>query len=73
MRDVVLDRIADGAASIDRGDFPDDKSYEKALLDNFKDISGISIGKVGDIQTLFDALKKQKQEGTSTPETEKVL
>jgi hypothetical protein len=73
MRDVILDRIADGAASIDRGDFPDNKSYEKALFDNFKDISGVSVDNIGDIQALFGTLKKQKNEGKSTLQSEKIL
>ncbi len=73
IQDTVLDRIADGAASIDRGDFPNEKAYQKELLKNFKDISGVSVENSEDLQALLGILKKQKEEGKSTPQTEKMM
>jgi hypothetical protein len=73
IKDTVLDRIADGAASIDREDFPNDESYQKELLKNFKDISGVSVENPEDLQALLGTLKKQKEEGESTSQTEKMM
>lgn len=73
IRDGVLDRIADGAASIDREDFPNDQEYQRALLRNFTDISGVSFDSTRELQTLLETLKKQKEEGKSTPEVEKIM
>ncbi len=73
IKDTVLDRIADGAASIDRDDFPNDESYQKELLKNFKDISGVSVENPEDLQALLGTLKKQKEEGKSTSQTEKMM
>jgi uncharacterized protein (TIGR02594 family) len=43
VKKVILQRVADGAASIDRSDFKTDKDYQNALLKNFENITGIKI------------------------------
>jgi hypothetical protein len=54
MRDVILDRVSDGAASIDRGDFATDKEYKDALRQNFEDITGVKLDPKK-AQELFDS------------------
>lgn len=73
IQNTLIDRIADGAASIDRADFLNNQDYEDALLKNFKDISGVSVDKLEDLQALLGTLKKQKEDGKITPETEKMI
>ncbi len=63
MRDVILDRVSDGAASIDRGDFTTDKEYQDALRQNFEDITGIKLDPQK-AQELFDA-NSQEPDSTS--------
>lgn len=43
MRDTILARVTEGAASIDRADFSNDSEYKQALLADFKNITWINL------------------------------
>ena len=69
LQKTILQRVADGAASIDKDDFKNDKgydtkAYQEALKKNFEDITGIKLDETKRKEILSSLPKNKKNSNT---------